>query len=253
MTDQRSRRGRRLGIILLDEPHLAGRRGLFDPSDIYGLGGMPTGFFESPSTWQVPSSYCVASGITDLTDDAQFAAAPQAVQAAVDVLSEQCDTIVADCGLFYRLRSLVVPPPHTDLRLSGLEQLEAALAVTDRRVAIVTLGAEDLTALWPMLPQTDRLDVIELTEQPSWGKLTEALSDPDYPTQWRNWPTAQLREEALHAVAVAMSANEQAPGAIVIECTFIVQFASAIATAFAVPVYDVTSGAALLRRTAVTR
>ena len=65
---------RRIGIVLLDYEHYTADSGDFDPSEDRGIGLMPPGFFESPASWPLPTSYVVARGATPRATVAGLAA-----------------------------------------------------------------------------------------------------------------------------------------------------------------------------------
>lgn len=224
--------------MLVDESYYSDNFGLFEPAQCEGLGLLPPGFFESPATWPGPTAYAVAAGATGLTRAEDLGPAGAGVQAAVDVLAPHCDRIVADCGLFYRLRDRVTIPVGIQFAASGLELVPTVLEGCAGRVGILTHLAHDLDLVLPLLPEPERLAVLPV-QTPTWRLLAE----PDFALPPHPWTRAALLEDLLETAVRARQPGGAWEGveAVVIECTFMAQFREALAAALPLPIFDVRS------------
>jgi hypothetical protein len=223
---------------LLDEPRLSARSGSFEPCRREGLGQLPPGFFECPASWSQPTAYAVARGATGLTSPELEADAFDGLIAAIDELAPHCSAIVTDCGLFYRARDTVARPSDTMLVLSGLELIEIAADRTRGPIGLLTHMPGDLDCVLEELRARERLALLTVAGQPAW----EALAEPDYATAPK-WTTAALREQLAATVQLAVSPGGawEHVAAIVIECTFMPQFADDIRLIAGRPVYDAST------------
>ena len=232
----------RLGIVLLDLPHLKGDFGAFAPNDPIGLGTLPTGWFEAPSTWPFSTVYACAAGATAEATLAAEPASVSAVAAAVGRLSDSADLIIGDCGFFWAASETAHRATTTPLLLSALNLLDFAAATTRKDIGVLTFSAQDLERLFSDHPLRGRLRIIGVSNQPNWA----ALRKDDYGLR-RSWSHRALGVELLEVLIAALPDGSLADiGCLVLECTVMPQFRGVLRRATALPIFDVASTARAL-------
>jgi hypothetical protein len=226
----------RLGIVLLDLPHLSGSTGSFVPADGAGLGTLPRGALECPATWPIPTEYEVARGATAEATLRGERAAAEGVRDAIAALQGRCDLIIGDCGFFWGARRHVDIESHVPVLLSVLDILDQVTASTDAPIGVLAFSRELLERMLDSHPARDRLRIVGLSDQPSWSRLEEE----EYGLK-QGWTTADLEAEldAVMAQSLGSRGALDDAGALLLECTLTPQFRATIRAGTALPLYDV--------------
>lgn len=225
-----------LGVVLLDCSHYASAFGRFTPSDTRGIGYVP-GFFESPSTWPVPTTFAVASGAGPLPT---IRGEPQAIEGlarAVDRVAGECDMVITDCGFFYAAVGRLSGRLGGTVLLSGLQLVELAGIMTTDPIGILTISAGRVEEMLAAHRLADRLRIVGVGDRPAWS----SLGAEDFATNGR-WTHDALRRELLEVVEPAFRAGTwRDVGVLVLECTVLPQFRAVLRSATPVPILDVAS------------
>lgn len=221
-----------LGVILLDSEGYTGVEAECTPGEPQGgVGWMPAGHLENPSSWGCRTIYRVARGCTP---DASSMASPEALQGvkeAATVLDGRVDLITSDCAYTWFVRNAFtnVSTPNVS---SSLQLLELARMMGER-VAIVASSAVVLGSLLGDPPEGVR--IVGLDEKPEWERYQIYTIDTDPPLD-----RSQMARELLVRLDEDFQENSP-PNVILLECTGLPQFRQVIRSRFAGPILDIAS------------
>lgn len=223
---------RRIGVVLLDFEHYRADRGDFLPSDIEGLGTAPPGFFESPATWPLPTSFVVARGATAWATISGKEVARRAFANAANELRERCDIVISDCGFMLAARQ----DPNIELPsgvfTSGLELVTPATELVHGDIGIITFAKGDVERLLADHPAKDRVRIVETQHLPGWKVFADdAMTPIDMPLVEREFASFVRRELEDGQLAGVE--------ALVLECSVMPQLRPILREITALPIYDV--------------
>ena len=221
---------RRLGIILLDVDGYSGVELSASPTDPAGLGVLPAGFLEHPGSWGCETVFRVAEGCTPDDSSAANDNAVQGLNKAAQALDGRVDLITTDCaytsyafGAFHDVETPVIP--------SSLEMLDFAQALRGD-VAILSSSGRTLLGVMGEPPKDAR--IIDLAGKPEWDRFQ--VFTPDMPAINQQ----ALAQQMLERLQEDFDENG-VPGALILECTGLPQFRTAIRNVYSGPVIDVSS------------
>ena len=223
---------RRIGVVLLDYDHYSADRGDFEPSDAQGVGLLQPGFFESPASWPLPTSYIVARGATASATVAGEAVARQAFAACARELRERCSVVVADCGFMWAARRDADIELPSGVVTSGLELIPHAAQLVSGPVGVLTYSKPDLERLLADYPLAERLRLGELQRLPGW----DIFINPD--------PTDGLDMGRVGDALVEYLRGQLTDGdlvdveALVLECTVLPQLRPRLREVTSLPILD---------------
>ena len=232
----RSAKVPRLGIVLLEAQHYVDDFGLFEPTDEKGIGSLPTGFFESPSTWPVPTAYAVARGAnttSTLRGDREMA---EGLRKAIGKLEAVADFITTDCGFFYSAADEARRGTSVPMIVSGLELIELAGRLSPAPIGVLTASKPRVEAMLAEHPDRDRLHVVGVEEGTAWT----AIGAEDFASM-RGWDVEALREELRVVAATAFRGELADAGTLLLECTVFPQFRDVLREITSIPILDVAS------------
>ena len=188
----------------------------------------------NPSTWPFPVQIAVVRGASPerVVRDEADGLLDAFVAAGFSLAAQGVDAITTTCGflvLHQRTLARRLPLPFASSSLLQIPSI-VALLPADRRVGIVTVDSSSLTRRHLEAIGVDPSTPISGTETGS--ELTRALLG----NETRLDPVA-ARRDVMNA---ARSLVQQHPnvGAIVLECANMPPYASAVASALQLPVYD---------------
>lgn len=215
-----------IGILMLDCEH----------SDVPGCAGSDATFPFRVKRKVVPGATVerMTGGGADLEE--------QVIRTAEALESDGVDAVMGDCGfmaVFQRpLQARLRIPVFSSSLL--LVPLIASMLPRDKRIGILTYRASTLGetqfcgAGWSS--RDIAVAVAGVDDKPTW----RVLAEPEHP-----FPYDDLEAELL-GVCGELARRHGDIGAILLECTVMPPFAHAIQAALGVPVFDITSLAALV-------
>lgn len=229
-----------LGVVLLDCAHYAERSGRYGPADQRGLGFLPSGFYESPATWPVPTVFLVAEGAEPLPTLRGDGAAIDGLVAAVSSLGSQCDLIVTDCGFLWAARAHAQDRLQGTLLVSGLDLLDLAGIMTSRPIGVLTYSEEHAHQLLSAHLLKDQLEIVGMDTHPIWS----GFNAPDFATAMGYAERPAQVHEAVRSEFVEVISQElrsgrlRDVGVLLLECTIMPQFRPDLRELTTLPILD---------------
>lgn len=218
----------RLGIICLDLDYYVDDFGLFEPEDLFGLGHLPIGFFESPSTWPIPTAYAVARGAGADATVAGDSSAGAGLAAAAERLADVSTVILPDCGFLWQYRAQLRDLPSLPPVVFAMDLLDLAGGAAPGPIGVLTWSETAAERLLADHPLNDRLRIVGLNQNENWKVFGE-----------KGWTFEGMRSELLETVDREVTVGRFADtGTIVLECTALPQFHQDIQSTSRRPVFD---------------
>jgi hypothetical protein len=222
-----------LGIILLDEEGVTeeSSAGLAERNAV-----MPW-LIEDPSFWPVPFRRAIANGADAAANKLPTPEAANGIRDAAERLDGQTQMIIGNCGYMWASRDHVRGATATPTLTSGLDFLDLALKMTNQPVGVLTWNAEPLVPLLRDHPGWDRLRLLGFGDLPDWKK---SISLDDY-MKPDGWTLDRMEEQFRERLAAALAEGGvlEDVGILVVECTCVPNFRSAIRSVTSLAVLDI--------------
>lgn len=224
--------GPTVGVLLLDKPIYAADEYTL-PCDSEGRPDRPPGFLQHPATWGMRSMFRVARGATGDATALQTTEAREGMRQAAEALDGRVDVIATNCA-YTSFMSGVFDGIGTPVIAGGVDLLDQALRLTPRPVALLVSDSVIVRRLMGhVLP---RVRLVELEGEPEWHRFAEGA-----PSRDGLLSQARMAAELQHRLERDLEQNG-VPGAVVLECSGLPQFASLVRRVYGhVPVFDLVT------------
>jgi hypothetical protein len=192
---------------------------------------------EDPSFWSVPFRRTIAKGADAVANKVPTPDAAHGILDAANRLDGETQLILGNCGYMWASRNHVRGTTATPTMTSGLDLLELALQMTNRPVGVITWDEVPLEPLLRDHPGWDRIRLLGLCDLPDWKKSVR-FNDYMKPGGWTLDRMADQFAERL-ADSLAEGGVFEDVGILVVECTCVANFRSAVRSVTSLAVLDI--------------
>jgi len=224
-----------LGIIQLDEDDATEE----SSTELAARDAVMPWLIEDPSFWPMPFERAIAKGANAADNKLPTPEAASGIVKAAQRLDGRTQMIIGNCGYMWASREHVRGATATPTLTSGLDFLDLALNMTNRPVGVLTWNAEPLVPLLRDHPGWDRLRLLGFSDLPDWRKAIslDTYRKPD------GWTLDGMEEQFRDRLAEALGEGGvlEGVGILVVECTCVPNFRSAIRSVTTLPVLDIVS------------